>query len=144
MEDISNIFKEIAETSINKKEKRALKNKKIFKRPPYKTERCNDQYVGVLRIERKNARCSQWIESSLKDKKERNILHQKLKNREDLPTLVIVLESPHKDEYDIEVNNITEPMPAMGDTGDNIQKLLPKYINKINGTYENEETSKGI
>lgn len=111
----------------------------------YQKGKCEDQYVGLLQIERKNARFSKWIKTSLTDDENdinvqnRINLHKELDNKLNIPVLAIMLESPHKNEYKNEYS-----MPACGKTGYNLYKFLPKYLNCINSTLESKDESKGI
>lgn len=104
-----------------------------------RTQACEDQFVGLLKIERKNAHFTQWIKTSLTDANLRQSMHDELEQQTNIPVLAIILESPHKQEY---AGNI--PMPACGKTGDNIYKLLPKYLNCISATLEQDNISQGV
>lgn len=108
--------------------------------------KCEDQFVGLLKIERRNARFCQWLKCSLSKEeiKNRTKIHNELSAEKDIPIILIVLESPHKDEFETVKYNIDKPMPAMATTGDKLCELLPKYINRINSTFEDEYISKGM
>lgn len=89
---------------------------------------CPDQYVGIINIE-KNGCVSNWNVGwekdsiFIKDKTKRQSNSDTLQN-EDISVMAIVLESPHKDEFD----NNQAIGPAIGTTGNNIEKYLPKEI----------------
>ena len=142
MSTLSDFFEKVANEIIEKKRNKSTEKDK-FVAPKFNTSKCEDQYVGLIRIERLNARYCKWIKCSLKEKELRSDLHNELKE-EKLPIFAIVLESPHTDEYKTTVHNIPIPMPAIGDTGENIQDFLPKYINRMNATCETDKISKGV
>ena len=91
---------------------------------------CPDQYVGIINIE-KNGCVSSWNVGwkkdsiFIKDKTNRQSNSNALQN-EDISVLAIVLESPHKDEFNYENKNALGP--AIGTTGDNIEKYLPEVV----------------
>ncbi len=86
-------------------------------------KKCKDQYIGILKINTNtlfNCKiCWKTPNNLLKSRNDSN----QIKRRKQIPTIVIVLESPHKDEF--EKNT---PMPAMGQTGDNIIKYFPSVL----------------
>ena len=108
--------------------------------------KCEDQFVGLLKIERRNARFCGWLKCSLSKEeiKNRTKIHNELSAKKDIPIILIVLESPHRDEFKCEKYKIDSPMPAMETTGINIYELLPKYLNRIGGTLETGMMSKGM
>ena len=108
--------------------------------------KCEDQFVGLLKIERRNACICEWLKCSLNKEeiKNRTKIHNELSAEKDIPIILIVLESPHRDEFKCEKYKIDSPMPAMKTTGMNIYELLPKYINRIGGTLETGMISKGM
>lgn len=146
MGTIEKIFCEIAENCVkNKKSKLTPREKKKFKSPIYQKSVCNNQYIGLIRIERNNACLSQWLNCSLStSKNERDELNKQLLQKKEMPIFLIVLESPHKEEYESNTDDIKIPMPAMGETGKKLHLFLPKYINRIKATIESETISKGI
>ena len=117
----------------------------------YDDRKCDDQLIGLLQIERGNARLCKWIRIALNhdDLCARIDVHQSLTDEKQYPILAIVLESPHieefsKEEGGAERKRLETPMPALGDTGQNIFSLLPKYINRIDATFEEKDLSRGI
>lgn len=111
--------------------KLAYSDKKKEKNP----RKCEDQYIGILKINVDTSFNGEicWITpyDLLKNRKDSN----EIQNEKQIPTIVVVLESPHKDEFFDGNSERDDPMPAMGDTGDNIIKyfssVLMKYINQI-------------
>lgn len=112
----SNVFQNIASNVNN------IANGNINTNP------CPDQYVGIINIE-KNGCVSDWNVGwekdsiFIKDKTNRQSNSDTLQNK-DMAVLAIVLESPHKDEFD----NNQAIGPAIGTTGDNIEKYLPEVL----------------
>lgn len=120
--------------------------KEIDESESFDKRKCEDQFVGLLKVERRNARFCKWLKCSLEKEKRQNRqkLHDELFAYNDIPIILIVLESPHKDEFETLKYNIEKPMPAMAITGDNLFKLLPKYMNRINATSEHVGVSRGM
>ena len=115
MADCSGIFKEIADKIIQNEEKK----------PNYATEKCEDQYIGILQVGKFFPKFTKWIECSLvnpRDERIRANLDKKIKKKR-MPTIAIVIESPHKEEF-----SLNTPMPAVSATGENLFSFLPKYI----------------
>ena len=119
MADCSGIFKEIADKIIQNEEKK----------PNYATEKCEDQYIGILQVGKFFPKFTKWIECSLvnpRDERIRANLDKKIKKKR-MPTIAIVIESPHKEEF-----SLNTPMPAVSATGENLFSFLPKYIMLLN------------
>ena len=94
---------------------------------------CNDNLIGIIKYDDND----QWkLDKNYISKKDRlanenkdkilidNILENKSNNKR----IIIILESPHKDEYIIKENKCIG-YPAMGQTGISIKKYLQNIIN---------------
>lgn len=138
MKTTAEIFEETANKIIAKKKEKENDKKKIVI-PNYDKRKCEDQFLGLIQIERGNAHFCRWITVSEKhdDIDQRKKIHEELENL-NYPVLVIVLESPHTNEF-----KYAFPTLALGETGENLVKLLPKYINRIDCTIEDSISSKG-
>lgn len=101
-------------------------NKKLT----YKSiDKVNDEVRGILYFDLKN---NNWVFCGMFQKKISAIC-----NINKIENLVLLLESPHKDEYDIYGNPLR---PANGRTGTNINNLFAKQINNNNlkiNTFQN-------
>lgn len=108
----------------NRAKKVKTKSKKIiFKKNLIynSTDRVKDEARGFLYFDSKN---NKWVFCGIFQKKLSAISYiKKIEN------LVLLLESPHKDEYDIYGNPLR---PANGITGTNINNLFAKQINNNN------------
>ena len=105
---------------------------------------CEDQYFGIIRIEKSIPSFCEWIIApSVLDKKNSSdeekaklkkirlgkdlCIKYRLKS-ESLKTIVIVLESPHDKEF-FKINNIYHNVgPACGTTGENMMKWFPETV----------------
>lgn len=99
---------------VNPKSKKSIFNNNLNY---YSTDRVKDEVRGFLYFDSKN---NKWVFCGLFQKK---LSSNKIEN------LVLLLESPHKDEYDIYGNPLR---PANGRTGTNINNLFAKQINNNN------------
>lgn len=105
---------------------------------------CEDQYFGIIRIEKSIPSFCEWIivPSALDKKNSSDEEKAKLKKirlgkdlcikyrlkSESLKTIVIVLESPHDKEF-FKINNIYHNVgPACGTTGENLMKWFPETV----------------
>lgn len=91
---------------------------------------CPDQYVGIINIEKNGCVSSWnvgWVEENLSNlsKKDREAKSKGYKKQK-LPVLAIVLESPHKEEFDYK--NKRAIGPAIGTSGNNLKKYLPQVV----------------
>ena len=96
-----------------------FKNKKLFLKAIKQhipIVPCLDYYFGIVDVVNKIWAKSPKVHT---DYIEREKIHQELKNI-DLPIIIILLESPHKDEF-----NEKPYMPAKGDTGKKILQYFP-------------------
>ena len=140
---ISNtVFEKIAEEVYNKKCEEEYKKKnppqawqkvnfssidlpKIAKNSSGKAIHCPDQYVGIVDIKKQGCLHEwyvKWEECYITDD-ERNQKSDNLCNN-DSKVLALVLESPHKKEFD----NFFQAGPAKGSTGENIKKYFPQVL----------------
>lgn len=87
-----------------------------------KTDKVNDEKRGLLYYDNLN---QTWVFCGLQQKSVKNCYN-----------LVLLLESPHKDEYDSCGNPLR---PANGTTGTKIQKLFAKQVNNNNAKWKLEE-----
>ena len=127
------------------------KIKKLFikaakKHVPSVDNICNDQYVGVIarNVGKWDWKCSSlypYLDSSTQKTirtyaLKRAIKDSKLKKTK-LPTIAIVLESPHTDEY-----KTKPPVPAASDTGKNFHSyfinMFSSWGQKYNGNLKQE------
>lgn len=137
MEDISNIFKEIAKEIIVEKENVAIRKNISFTSPSYKSAKCDDQYIGVIKVGIVFPRFTKWKQCSLenpKNKEMRVSLHDKLVKNQRIKTIAIVIESPHIHEF-----SLSPPMPAMDATGKHLFIYLPQYITESYLFYKERE-----
>ena len=107
---------------------------------------CKDQYFGQIRIGKSTATFCEWITPPVylhskkknEKEKEKNDLQKKRNENaekissciqnERLNTIVIVLESPHTDEF-LKIEDEWKAIgPACGDTGENLYKWLPEVL----------------
>lgn len=126
MEDVGKIFKQIAEETVVEKQKAAIQKNKSFTSPSYKLEKCDDQYIGVVKVGLFFPRFTKWKQCSLdnpKNKEMRVSLHDKLVKKQRAKTIAIVIESPHVHEF-----SLSPPMPAMDAAGKHLFIYLPQYI----------------
>ena len=119
---------------------------KAKKSVPHFNNVCKDQYIGVIT---QNENQWKWKCSSLfpyadlaSSKSIKTYVHQRLiKNfklqKSKLPTIAIVLESPHTDEY-----KTKPPVPAASDTGNNFHSnfinMFSSWVQKYNGNLKQE------
>lgn len=103
---------------VNTKSKKSIFNNNLNY---YSIDRVKDEVRGFLYFDLKN---NKWVFCGLLQKKLNSINYiNKIEN------LVLLLESPHKDEYDVYGNPLR---PANGRTGTNINNLFAKQINNNN------------
>ena len=135
-------FERIAKEVYNSKNKSSVEFSQISSTPKNSNNSAilsEDQYIGIVRIEKSIPSFVEWLESPeyLKEKateekkqdlkKKRVEIDKKICNRikkESLKTIVIVLESPHKDEF---LNNDSVGV-AVGKTGENLFHWLPQVL----------------
>lgn len=103
---------------------------------------CEDQFFGVLEIKSDEDKCCAWLEPPVvlkatnekkKEEEKIRIEKERKKHSEKIEkskcnAIVIVLESPHKDEY---IFNETQKQyigPALGTTGQNLLNWLPSVL----------------
>ena len=80
--------------------------------------KCKDQCVAVIKIDSGGIS----FDSNYIPATERNKANQS--NKCDLPVIALVIESPHKNEFFDKKTQRTTPFPAMGTTGENIEKHI--------------------
>lgn len=103
---------------VNTKSKKSIFNNNLNY---YSIDRVKDEVRGFLYFDLKN---NNWVFCGMFQKKISAIC-----NINKIENLVLLLESPHKDEYDIYGNPLR---PANGRTGTNINNLFAKQINNNN------------
>ena len=85
--------------------------------------KCEDQCVAVIEIKC----CGVFFEWNHIHKEKRDEANEQYRNC-DLPVIALVIESPHVDEFFVKQQKVYEkrkrPQPAMGDTGENIEKYI--------------------
>ena len=87
-----------------------------------------DEYVATIKVS--NGKCTFVIDSIYNGKKERSKDAIKEIENEEREVICMVLESPHKDEY----NSLGEPLgPALSATGKNISKHFEYILNNAIG-----------
>lgn len=93
----------------------------------YSEAYCQDNYVGNLIIRDNRISSSDiWISPN-----ERRKNSDKIKNKkpmEGYKTIIIILESPHKEEYNQKNGDIV-PAPALGKTGQKLSEYLNDMVN---------------
>ena len=103
-----------------------LKTYSITKPSKYCENYVPNEVVAIFETNRSFERTTKWIINNL-SKEKRN---EKISEAADY-TFVIVLESPHTDEFNINRNNDGfGDHPAIGDTGKNIEEYFIDYVNK--------------
>jgi hypothetical protein len=93
----------------------------------YKKKPVPDQYVALIEVALSQGGGQlKYIEEAITDASKRDVLHKKLIKKAGLPTIALVLESPHIHEYD---NGILCPLIS---SSDNVQQaflqLLLRYL----------------
>lgn len=115
-----------------------LKTYSITKPSKYCGNYVPNEVVAIFKANRSFERTTKWIINNL-SKENRN---KKISEAADY-TFVIVLESPHTDEFNANRNNDGfGDHPAIGDTGKNIKKYFIDYINKFVPSIRNNNDSK--
>lgn len=101
-----------------------------------KAYKCPDQFIAKIKVN--VSRCFEgevrWItdKSAIKDRSEADAIKKEKKT----PTIALVLESPHREEFFTNLESKTrktireKPFPAMGTTGDRIVESLPDVLLK--------------
>lgn len=97
---------------------------------------CDDNCVGIITIKNnkfvKN-KSQLWIEYC---KRKQDINRLKIKEGlNDKKTIAIILESPHKEEYN---NENFKPAPALGTTGTNLSNYFQEIINSVENLEDGE------
>lgn len=104
----------------------------------YKFEKCKDQFVATITVGSEGIPSVKFdrkvkVKNSEKDNNETTYYYERISADEYTPDkteniIIVVLESPHKDEYS-EVNGIKVANgPAYGKTGDNFNKYFPLIL----------------
>ncbi|MDN5343487.1 MAG: hypothetical protein PWP28_2367 [Oceanotoga sp.] len=96
-------------------------------------EKCEDNYVGSFNpID--NINNNLWFEKELRERNKEYIKIKKEEIRRLENKIIIILESPHVEEFNSQKLNF--PAPAMGKTGENLQKYfiesMKKYLENKN------------
>ena len=103
---------------------------------------CEDQYFGVVEIKKGTTSFCKWVIPpvflySEKDEDKKSLIKTRKDNEEEiknhitqhaLKTIVIVLESPHINEFFKDNNEWQSIGPACGKTGQNLHKWLPEVL----------------
>lgn len=124
------IFEEIAVAVYNQKSQNKVNSFACIKTASQvggKAIACPDQYVGIINIEKNGCVSSWnvgWVDEGI-SKNDREVKSKEYEKQE-LPVLAIVLESPHKEEFGN--NNKQAIGPAIGTSGNNLKKYLPQVV----------------
>ena len=143
------LFQKVAKEVYNNKKRAEGKNTEVVtdfnalmsEIPSLSPVLCEDQYFGIVNFE-KNSSCG-WVitpvylHSKKLDAKENEKPELQANRRQNakrieqanvLKTIVIVLESPHTDEFINGKKGYTAIGPACGTTGENLYKWLPEVL----------------
>ena len=85
--------------------------------------KCEDQFAAIIEITQNKV---DYIKNDFTNTNRGN--EQKYYQQNNLPTIALILESPHKSEFNLKSS--THYGPAMGKTGENIEKFLVGNIAK--------------
>ena len=107
--------------------------KRLTSYPEERCVACPDEYVGTVSVNSSGKVSTNfWIDRDAR-KKMASTLNKTPKEEEN--NIVIVLESPHKDEY-----KTTIPHPAIGTTGNNLSKYFNCLLDLLKNNIQNSTT----
>ena len=151
--DLKNIFLDIAQKHYKNTAAESDEESSVT---PYADVICEDQYFGIIRIEKSTPSFCEWVLPPLylksKNKDEREKEKPDLREKREsvnkfiannfLKTIVIVLESPHTNEFFKDNNKWQSIGPACGKTGKHLYLWLPEVLLKYFPFVVDEETKK--
>lgn len=111
--------------------------------------KCDDQYIAILTVNVNRSFDGSVCWKTEKKEIENRTQAELIQRQDDLPTIALVLESPHKSEFFNALTNMqppTPPYPAMGHTGDQIIKYFPSVLLKyiLQKSVENDAITRTV